>query len=121
MLSTSTESYLRLQEFIRSHNLGGCRLLSVASGLVDECNCLLCDLDRVADMKRTIPARNITICDRCHKSSDKVRFKAGCVLTVNRGAFDHLGDVTANGSHSHDLCDECMMIVEVALDQALKV
>lgn len=56
-------------------------------------------------MTKTIPAQTIITCDIC-KKDNPVR-KRQAVLTMKRDALDYMGDPSADGTYTLDLCDSC--------------
>lgn len=72
--------------------------------------------------RRTIPAREEVICDRCKQvcepNGPARRIMEGS-LRLNQHALDFQGSPVADGSRHWDLCDNCLLEVGVAIDRAM--
>lgn len=68
-------------------------------------------------MKQVIPATTVITCDICGSNKS---FKCEATLKIKRHALDWNNYPVADGSTSFDLCDDCVVNIEVMLNNMKK-
>lgn len=72
---------------------------------------------------KTIPAKLVVMCDRCgletHQSLGPGRRRRKTVLTMEGEGLDNLGDPCCNAHKQWDLCDDCWLKIETAIETAM--
>ena len=65
---------------------------------------------------KTIPAQTIKTCDVCGVVADKKNARQEGHLTLKRHILDYLGQPSADGTASFDLCDRCLEKISTAIN-----
>lgn len=117
MTNPSPEALARLRAFIEKHVVGGCKILLMGEG----CMCPLCDLDRLAELVRTLPPATAET-DGVDEMDERVRAHgdfADSLTPAPPSGTPHrcsgCGLRWQGPSHGAELCGDCWRRAQPAL------